>query len=138
PPGSPVPGLPRALAAGPMTGPAARGSVGERTGRDVGDPFGGLVEVGVAVLDLPRQRDGPRAAELAETLDGREQNGRERVGVGQCDVVGLHGESPMLKVEATRTEVSGGHAKRPGARPGHRGDEKKWAERPKPPRPCAP
>lgn len=57
-PAHPAPARPRALAAGLVTGPAARGSVGERPGCDVGDPGGGLVEIGVAVFDLPRQRDG--------------------------------------------------------------------------------
>lgn len=69
--------------------PAARGSDGELAGRDVGDPFGGLVEIGVAVFDLLRQRDGARAAELPEALNGGEQDRGERLGVRQCDVVDL-------------------------------------------------
>jgi hypothetical protein len=57
----------------PTKGPAARGSVYERPGRDLGDPIGSLVEIAIVVRDETRQGERAIAAVLTEALEADEQ-----------------------------------------------------------------
>ena len=48
-------------------------SVPEATVDDIGQPFVGLVEIGIVVIDKGRQCDGPLATKLTEALERLEQ-----------------------------------------------------------------
>jgi hypothetical protein len=72
----------------------ATGSFPKTARDDVGDPFGRFVEIGIIVLDLPRECDGAGTAKLPEPLKGEQQHGCQFIRCCGIDLGGSHHMTP--------------------------------------------
>jgi hypothetical protein len=72
----------------------ATGSFPKAARGDVRDPFGRFVEIGIIVLDPPRESDGAWSAKLPKPLEGKQQHGRQFIRRRGIDLGGSHHVTP--------------------------------------------